>query len=87
MKVIHLLRGTLVMHSPFGRIVKRAEMSTATVKPATLREWVTKHRNHGRAGAWRDAKVGVYSRYRCPCGESFVYSDDEEAADPDRFKL
>lgn len=51
----------------------------------TPQGWLEHHRTHGRP--FYEVKIGLYHRWRCTCGERFVYTDEDMAARPERYVL
>lgn len=66
------------------RVLKAA--TVAQIK-GSLTDWATKHRDHGRAGPWRDATIGEYHRVLCSCGEAFTWTNEQATKYPELYAV
>jgi hypothetical protein len=53
-------------------------------KVGKLQAWIDQHQRHAR-GPWQDAKIHIYYRWLCSCGEKFIYTEAELASNPAEY--
>lgn len=52
----------------------------------SLTGWWKAHAEHGRCGPYRDATIGEYHTWRCPCGARWQCTEQEIERYPERCR-